>query len=229
MIKKESQVRGHLGRFGFSSDKADTQVAKLSGGEKARLLFSLMSCGKPNILLLDEPHQPTWDVDAREALVQALNAFEGAVILVSHDAHLIELVADSLWLVADGKCEPYDGTLNEYSAELQATRRAKRSAEKTTTDGGHSRDNRKQARKERAAQRQASADLRKSIKKAETHMAKLTEEKTSIEAQLADPNVYNGSTSKLMDLQLKHANVKEALTTTEAEWMSAQETLDGIA
>ncbi len=226
--KKESQVRGHLGRFGFSSDKADTQVAKLSGGEKARLLFSLMSCGKPNILLLDEPTNHL-DVDAREALVQALNAFEGAVILVSHDAHLIELVADSLWLVADGKCEPYDGTLNEYSAELQATRRAKRSAEKTTTDGGHSRDNRKQARKERAAQRQASADLRKSIKKAETHMAKLTEEKTVIEAQLADPNVYNGSTSKLMDLQLKHANVKEALATTEAEWMSAQETLDGIA
>jgi len=226
--RKESQVRGHLGRFGFSSDKADTKVENLSGGEKARLLFSLMSCGKPNILLLDEPTNHL-DVDAREALVQALNAFEGAVILVSHDAHLIELVADRFWLVADGACKPFDGNLDDYAAELQAARRAKRQTDKPATDGEHSRDNRKQARKERAEQRQATAELRKTIKNAETRIAKLEAQKTTLEARLADPEVYNGSTRDLMDLQLKHAALKEELDAAEAAWLEAQEALEGAA
>lgn len=224
--KKESQVRGHLGRFGFSSDKADTKVSNLSGGEKARLLFSLMSCGKPNILLLDEPTNHL-DIDAREALVQALNAFEGAVILVSHDAHLIELVADRLWLVADGTCKPYAGTLDEYAAELQASRRNQRQANKQVTDGEHSRDSRKQARKERAEQRQATAELRKTLKNAETRMSKLEADRKLIEDKLADPKAYNGSTRDVMDLQLKHAQIKEALNAAEAEWLKAQEVLEG--
>ena len=226
--KKESQVRGHLGRFGFSADKADTKVSNLSGGEKARLLFSLMSCGKPNILLLDEPTNHL-DIDAREALVQALNAFEGAVILVSHDAHLIELVAERLWLVADGTCSPYAGTLDEYAAELQASRRTQRQANKQVTDGDHSRDNRKQARKERAEQRQATAELRKTVKNAETRMSKLEADRKLIEDKLADPKAYNGSTRDVMDLQLKHAKIKEALNAAEAEWLKAQEVLEGSA
>ncbi len=226
--KKESQVRGHLGRFGFSADKADTKVKNLSGGEKARLLFSLMSCGKPNILLLDEPTNHL-DVDAREALVQALNAFEGAVILVSHDAHLIELVADRLWLVADGACTPYDGSLDDYAAELQQARRAQRQSVKQMAEGEHSRDNRKQARKERAEQRQATAELRKTIKSAEQKIAKLEEQRSALEAKLADPAIYNGSTRDLMDIQLKHADVKEAIEAEEAAWMKAQEALEGAA
>ncbi len=227
--KKESQVRAHLGRFGFSSDKADTKVESLSGGEKARLLFALMSCGSPNILLLDEPTNHL-DVDAREALVQALNAFEGAVILVSHDAHLIELVADRLWLVADGTCKPYEGSLDEYAAELQAARRARRQSDKERTEQPEtSRDNKKQARKERAEQRQATAELRKTIKNAETRMARLEAEKTALEARLADPEVYNGATRDLMALQLKHAEIKEQITAVEMEWLEAQEALEGAA
>ena len=226
--KKESQVRAHLGRFGFSSDKADTQVESLSGGEKARLLFALMSCGSPNILLLDEPTNHL-DVDAREALVHALNAFEGAVILVSHDAHLIELVADRLWLVADGTCKPYEGSLDEYAAELQAARRAKRQSDKDRIEPETSRDNKKQARKERAEQRQATAELRKTVKNAETRMAKLEAEKTALESRLADPAVYNGSTRDLMDLQLRHAEIKEKIAAVETEWLEAQEALEGAA
>jgi len=227
--KKESQVRAHLGRFGFSSDKADTKVESLSGGEKARLLFALMSCGSPNILLLDEPTNHL-DVDAREALVQALNAFEGAVILVSHDAHLIELVADRLWLVADGTCKPYEGSLDEYAAELQAARRARRQSDKERTEQPEtSRDNKKQARKERAEQRQATAELRKTVKNAETRMAKLEAEKTALEARLADPEVYNGATRDLMALQLKHAEIKEKIAAVETEWLEAQEALEGAA
>lgn len=225
---KESRVRGHLGRFGFSGDRGNTLVSNLSGGEKARLLFALMSCGKPNILLLDEPTNHL-DVDAREALVHALNAFEGAVILVSHDAHLIELVADRLWLVADGTCAPYDGTLADYAAELQTTRRKARQSDKPANNGDAPRDTKKQARKDRAEQRQLTAKLRKTVKESEAEMAKLASKCATIEAKLADPSIYDGPTSDLMDLQLKHAEAKDALAAVESAWMEAQEALEGAA
>ena len=227
---KESRVRGHLGRFGFSGDRADTKVGSLSGGEKARLLFCLMSCASPNLLLLDEPTNHL-DVDAREALVQALTAFEGAVILVSHDAHLVELVADRLWLVANGTCKPYDGSLEDYAAELQAERRAQRRADKAEneTPTENSRENRKQARKERAEQRQATAALRKTAQDAEKRIAKLEADKAVLEAKLADPAIYNGSTRDLMDIQLKHAEIKDALAEAESAWLEAQEALEGAA
>lgn len=225
---RESSLRGHLGRFGFSGDRADTKVQSLSGGEKARLLFALMSCGKPNILLLDEPTNHL-DVDAREALVHALNTFEGAVILVSHDAHLIELVADRLWLVDDGTCKPYEGSLDDYAVELRSKRREARQSEKVDAVGDAPKENKKQARKERAEQRQATAKLRKTVQESEKQIAKLEEKKQALEARLADPEIYNGSTRDLMDLQVKHAEVKEALESAEAKWMDAQEALEGAA
>lgn len=225
---RESSLRGHLGRFGFSGDRAETKVGSLSGGEKARLLFALMSCGKPNILLLDEPTNHL-DVDAREALVHALNTFEGAVILVSHDAHLIELVADRLWLVDDGSCKPYEGTLDDYAVELRSKRREARQNEKTETAGDAPKENKKQARKERAEQRQATAKLRKTVQEAEKRMAKLEEQKSKLEARLADPEIYNGSTRDLMDLQVKHAEVKESMSEAEMAWLEAQEALEGAA
>ncbi|MDD3288177.1 MAG: ATP-binding cassette domain-containing protein [Alphaproteobacteria bacterium] len=109
----EVKVRSSLFRFGFDKHKADTKIGELSGGEKARLLFCLMSFDAPHILLLDEPTNHL-DMDAREALMQALNNYTGAVILVSHDPHLVECVADQLWLVAEGKCVPFDGDLEDY-------------------------------------------------------------------------------------------------------------------
>ncbi len=226
---KESQVRGHLARFGFSADKADTQVSSLSGGEKARLLFAMMSFDKPNILLLDEPTNHL-DVDAREALIHALNAFEGAVILVSHDAHLVELVADRLWLVRDGTCTPFEGSLDDYAAETRAQRRSERRDEKKKeATGEHTRDQRKQARRERAEQRQATQQLRKTAQSLEKKIAKLEADKQALEAKLADPEVYNGATRDLMDLQLKHAQIKEDLSTAEEAWLEAQEALEGAA
>lgn len=225
---RETNLRGHLGRFGFSGDRAETKVESLSGGEKARLLFALMSCGKPNILLLDEPTNHL-DVDAREALVHALNTFEGAVILVSHDAHLIELVADRLWLVEDGTCKTYEGTLDDYAVELRSKRREARQNEKSETTSSAPKENKKQARKERAEQRQATAKLRKTAQEAEKRMAKLQEQKQKIEARLADPEIYNGPTSDMMDLQVKHAEVKEAMDTAEMIWLEAQEALEGAA
>ena len=225
---RETNLRGHLGRFGFSGDRAETKVESLSGGEKARLLFALMSCGKPNILLLDEPTNHL-DVDAREALLHALNTFEGAVILVSHDAHLIELVADRLWLVENGTCQPYDGTLDEYAVELRSKRRVARQSEKAETASDAPKENKKQARKERAEQRQATAKLRKTVQEAEKRMAKYGEQKKILEARLADPKVYNGSTSDMMALQVEHAKAKEAMDEAEAAWLEAQEALEGAA
>jgi len=225
---RESSLRGHLGRFGFSGDRAETKVESLSGGEKARLLFALMSCGKPNILLLDEPTNHL-DVDAREALVHALNTFEGAVILVSHDAHLLELVADRLWLVDEGTCQPYEGSLDDYALELRSKRRDARQNNKGDMTGDAPKENKKQARKERAEQRQATAKLRKSVQEAEKRMAKLEEQKKTLESKLADPNIYNGSTKDLMELQVKHAEVKDAMNEAEMAWLEAQEALEGAA
>ena len=225
---RESSLRGHLGRFGFSGDRAETKVESLSGGEKARLLFALMSCGNPNILLLDEPTNHL-DVDAREALVHALNTFEGAVILVSHDAHLLELVADRLWLVDEGTCQPYEGSLDDYALELRSKRRDARQSNKGEATGDAPKENKKQARKERAEQRQATAKLRKSVQEAEKRMAKLEEQKKTLEAKLADPDIYNGSTKDLMEIQVKHAEIKDAMNEAEMAWLEAQEALEGAA
>jgi ATP-binding cassette subfamily F protein 3 len=111
--KTPAAVRAQLGRFGFSGDKATTEVSRLSGGERARLALALVTRDAPHLLILDEPTNHL-DVDAREALVQALNAYQGAVILISHDRHMVELTADRLVLVDDGAATPYDGSMEDY-------------------------------------------------------------------------------------------------------------------
>ncbi len=121
----ESKIRAALSKFGFDKHKADTVVGDLSGGEKARLLFCLMSFDAPHIMLLDEPTNHL-DMDAREALTQALNNYKGAVILVSHDPHLVDSVVDRLWLVADGTCKPYSGDLEDYRKLVVAQRKKER-------------------------------------------------------------------------------------------------------
>ena len=119
----EAQKRTRLGTFGFCADKADTNCAKLSGGEKARLLLALTAFHAPHLLILDEPTNHL-DVDSREALVQALTEYEGAVILISHDRHLIEACADRLWIVRGGTVRSYDGDMDSYRTELLAERGA---------------------------------------------------------------------------------------------------------
>ncbi|MGB0824117.1 MAG: ABC-F family ATP-binding cassette domain-containing protein, partial [Alphaproteobacteria bacterium] len=118
----ETVVRAQLGRFGFGEDKAETRIGSLSGGEKARLLFALISREAPHIILMDEPTNHL-DVDSRQALVQAINGYEGAVILVTHDPHLVELTADRLWIVRGGQVERFEGDMNDYRRELLAERR----------------------------------------------------------------------------------------------------------
>ncbi len=130
----EEKVRAHLGRFGFQQSKAETKIADLSGGEKARLLLALMSREVPHILMLDEPTNHL-DIDSREALIEAINDFPGAVILISHDPHLIELTADRLLLVANGTVQPYDGDLEDYRRFLLDRAKAERAVAKAASQG----------------------------------------------------------------------------------------------
>ena len=219
----EAKVRAHLGRFGFSGERADVKCEGLSGGEKARMLFAMMSLEAPQLMLLDEPTNHL-DVDAREALVQALNAYDGAVILVSHDAHLVELVADRLWLVADGGCRPFEGDLGDYGRDLQEARRAQR--RETREQAPDAAPSRKEARRERAAKRAETADLRKTLKRHEAAMEKLSAERETLEARLADPEVYEGPTSALMELQVRHAEIKSELAASEEAWLELSQQLE---
>jgi ATP-binding cassette subfamily F protein 3 len=187
-----------------------------------------MSREAPQVLLLDEPTNHL-DVDTREALVQALNSYPGAVVLVSHDPHLIGLVADRLWLVADGGIAPFDGDLDDYRRHLQEQRRAERSktrAAKATDPAGTGNGGRPQSRKDKrragAQARAAAVHLRKAVKEAEARVAKLDRKRAALEARLADPEVYGGPTAKLQALQVEFGEIKQALTAAEETWLDAQ-------
>ncbi|WP_454017636.1 ABC-F family ATP-binding cassette domain-containing protein [Azospirillum sp. Marseille-Q6669] len=226
-LAPEEKVRAHLGRFGFQQSKAETRIADLSGGEKARLLLALMSRETPHILMLDEPTNHL-DVDSREALIEAINGFEGAVILISHDPHLIELTADRLLLVADGTVQPYDGDLDDYRRFLLDRARAERAAAKggETTDAGASR---KDQRRAAAEARATLAPLKKKATDAESQVNKLTEEKRKIEAKLADPALYSGPSDKLQKLQIDLGVVDKKLSAAEEAWLEHLEAYESAA
>jgi len=219
-----SKVRAQLGRFGFGQDRADVNVENLSGGEKARLLFALMSRDAPHLMILDEPTNHL-DIDSREALVNALNAYEGAVVLVSHDPHLVELVADRLWLVGDGKVVNYDGDLNDYrKLLLDRAREARRTAGgKGSTDKG---PRNKEDRRTAAANRAQLAPLRKKVSDAEKKLERLQQAKSNVEALLADPKLYQGPPDKLMTLQKEGGDLDKQIAETEAVWLEAHEELE---
>jgi ATP-binding cassette subfamily F protein 3 len=223
----ERKLRTHLGAFGFSQQRAETKIGSLSGGEKARLLFALISCDKPNILLLDEPTNHL-DVNSREALVQALNEFPGAVVIVSHDPHVIELTADRFWLVESGRVAAYDGDMEDYRARLLgrdrtrdkgngAAKEARASAPAGRTKGG---------RRQAAERRNELAPLKKRVADAEAAVARLEKRKAELESAIADPALYNGDSRKLVALQRDVAQVAKALEIAENSWASAQEEWD---
>jgi len=219
----EEKVRAHLGRFGFPQQKADTRIGDLSGGEKARLLFALMSREAPHILMLDEPTNHL-DVDSREALIQAINGYEGAVILISHDPHLIELTADRLLLVHDGTCKPFDGDLDDYKRLLLERARAERADAKGDTG-----PSRKDQRRASAEARAALAPLKKKATDAEALVTKLSAEKARISDKLADPALYTGPSDKLTKLQIDLGAVDKKLAAAEETWMEALEAYEAAA
>ena len=222
----EPKVRAQLGKFGFNKDKADTPIRNLSGGEKARLLFANMSRTAPHIMLLDEPTNHL-DVDAREALVGALNTYEGAVVLVSHDPHLVELVCDRLWLVDDGKCTQFDGDLNDYKRLLLDSRRGRKEATVTSDSTTKApKPDKKAERKARADARAASSQLRKNTQNAEKEVSRLSIEKENIEKKLADPSLYSGTSDDLTRLQIQLGKVEKRLQDAEIAWLEAESVME---
>ena len=215
-------VRAQLGRFGFSGDKAMTEVRKLSGGERARLALALITRDAPNLLILDEPTNHL-DVDAREALVQALNAFSGAVVVVSHDRHMLQLTADRLVLVDGGTAREYEGSLDDYTALVLAGDGPVAKAQPKAS--------RKDERRNAAAAREKNQALRQEAKKAEAEMAKLTALKSAIDRAMFDPGAADAALGKLTmsELMKRRAETERQLAAAEARWLEASETLEQIA
>ncbi len=220
---KPAQVRGQLGRFGFSGDKAEVKVGSLSGGERARLALALITREAPHLIILDEPTNHL-DVDARESLVQALNEYTGAVVVVSHDRHLLELTADRLVLVADGTAKEFAGSLDDYRDVVLG-----RGAEAAPDPAKESaRATRKEERRRAAGSRAQRQALRKAIEEAELEVKRLTAERTEIDRALFEPasatGPYKGAT--MSDLMKKRADIERVLTKAEERWLEASEALE---
>lgn len=210
----EAKIRAALGKFGFDKFKADTKIEELSGGEKARLLLSIMSYNAPHIMLLDEPTNHL-DMDAREALIQALNNYTGTVILVSHDPHLVGAVADRLWLVAKGTCRPYDGDIESYRELVIKERRKERGANKQpTAPKTKTRSNKTEISKLERESRQ----LEKEIETLNTRKYKV-EDEIAVYSSLGN---YSGSEnlSKTLSIIIKD------LEKVEAEWIRIQQQIE---
>ena len=219
---REGPMRAHLARFGLDFNRAETPVGRLSGGEKARLLFALMSRSAPNILLLDEPTNHL-DIDARQALIQALNDFEGAVVLVSHDPHLIELVADRLWLVAEGRCTPFEGDLEDYRRLL--LEREREASREAAADGNGS-QSRKEKRRAAAEARAAGTPLRRAVENAAACLGKLQKQLADLERRLADPALYSGPSEAVTALQIQCGEIRRQVDLAEERWIAAELALE---
>ncbi|HYM31505.1 MAG TPA: ABC-F family ATP-binding cassette domain-containing protein [Candidatus Cybelea sp.] len=220
----EAKIRARLGQFGFSQSKADVSVTDLSGGEKARLLFALMSHAAPHLMILDEPTNHL-DVDAREALLQAINDYAGAVILISHDRHLIEATADRLWLVEGGRVQPFDGDLDDYR-RLLLDRRREADGRNGRTEAERANASRKDTRRAAANARAELAPHRRALQKAEAEIEKLGREKAALEAKLAEPAIYAGPKDELAKLLKRQGEFDARLAEAERRWLKAQEALD---
>ncbi len=214
--KTPAQIRAILGGFGIGAEQAKTLVGRLSGGQKARLSLLLATLDAPHMLILDEPTNHL-DIESREALVEALTAYSGAVILISHDMHLLSLVADRLWLVKDGKVTPYEDDLETYRKELLGSDKpAAQQAPKKP--------------KPKRASRDEILTLRSEVRKCEARLEKLNEMRDKLAEKLADPALYEDTRiGELATWNSKYAEVMDALERAENLWMVAQDKLEKAA
>lgn len=211
-----AKLRAMLGGFGIGAEQADTKVGRLSGGQKARLSLMLATLDAPHLLILDEPTNHL-DIESREALVEALTQYSGAVILVSHDMHLLSLVADRLWLVKDGHVTPYNDDLESYRALLL----------NTGTNSQKSGEGKQKTPKPKRASRDEILVLRAEVRKCEDRMEKLHDMHEKLSAKLADPSLYEDD--KVADLTVwnrKFAEVTQAIERAETLWIEAQDKLE---
>ncbi|MCP1337975.1 ATP-binding cassette domain-containing protein [Idiomarina sp. M1R2S28] len=218
----EQKLRDFLGNFGFSGDQATRSVEPMSGGEKARLALALIIYQRPNLLLLDEPTNHL-DLGLRDALVAALQEYEGALIVVSHDRHLLRTTVDEFCLVADGKAETFDGDLDAYHDWLQQQAANDKRSEQPAT---RQRDDRKQQKRKEAEARQKTKPLRQQIEKAEKNIHTLEQKLADIHEQLSDSSLYDDANkAKLQKLLDQQAQAQKDLQQQENLWMTAEEEL----
>lgn len=215
--KSETEVRRRLGGFGFAAERAITRIGDLSGGQKARLLLALMSMGQPHVLLLDEPTNHL-DVDSRQALVQAIQNFPGAVILVSHDPDLVAACADSLWLVSDGLVLPFEGDLDDYR-DLLLKKQQSLTAESIEV--------RSLPQKPRIT-KQEKKGLQAALRSAEKDMDRLVAMISKLEDRLADPDLYTREPAKLESYGILRKQLKDELEAAEEVWIKAEVALETL-
>ena len=222
-------VRRHLGAFGFTQDMALGTIGQLSGGERARLMFAQIALAKPHILLLDEPTNHL-DMVSREALTQAVNRFPGAVVLVSHDPHLLGLTVDRFWLVADNRVRPFEGDMADYRRLLLEQKRSPRPAG-DASDGekpanGAARASKKEQRQMAAEQRQSLTKLRAAARAAEAELTRLSDEKAAMLEKLKNPTFYRDQPDEAQELQRAIGHLQKDLDAAETRWLAGQEALE---
>jgi ATP-binding cassette subfamily F protein 3 len=214
-------LRDWLGKWHFAGDRAFEPVDGFSGGERARLALALIAWGKPNLLVLDEPTNHL-DLDMRGALADALNDFPGALVLVAHDRHLLGLVCDSFWRVADGAVEPFDGDLDDYARWLRTRggEAVERSDAKAPTADPRER------RREAAAERERQRVQRRQLEKIETRVARIDSELAALQDRLAEPALYEGPTAVLAEIGREQSVLREEKARLEIEWLACYEALE---
>jgi len=221
-------MRDFLGTWNFAGDRAFESVDGFSGGERARLALALIAWDKPNLLLLDEPTNHL-DLDMREALADALADFDGALVLVSHDRHLLGMVCDSFWRVADGIVESFDGDLDDYARWLKSRGGANKRAAKADAPApikAIPEASPEERRRQAAARREQEKGSRQRVKRIETRTAAIDAELVALEAKLADPATYNGPTSEMMRLGQLRAELRGEKEALETEWLELVEQLE---
>ena len=223
----ESLLRDYLGGFGFHGNRALEVVAPFSGGEKARLVMALLVYQKPNLLLLDEPTNHL-DLEMRLALSTALLDYEGAMVIISHDRHLLRTVTDQFYLVHAGRLAPFDGDLEDYRQYLQQdTKQQLKATDSPPTE--HTAAARKRQRREDAEKRQQLQPLRKEIQQLEKTLASLESHMSDLEAQLTDPSIYEEANKpRLKQLLTQQADIQRQINQTEEYWLNKSEELQGL-
>ena len=225
----EQELRSFLGKFGFSGDRVFEAVGPFSGGEKARLVLALVSYQRPNLLLLDEPTNHL-DLEMRQALAVALQDFEAAVVLVSHDRHLLRAVADELVLVDQGRARVFDGDLDDYARWFTTREQVEEQQIAERVPGGNSAEQKKQRKREEAEQRNRLSGLRGQIARLEKDMTKLQAELAGIESSLADADVYQEKNKpRLLQLLDSQKTLKRKLDEVESAWLEESEKLEKAA
>jgi ATP-binding cassette subfamily F protein 3 len=224
---REQELRDFLGNYRFSGEMATSLIGPMSGGEKARCALALIAWKRPNVLLLDEPTNHL-DMETREALTVALSSYEGALLIVSHDRHLLRATADQLWLVHDGRVGAFDGDLDDYASLVLASRRER--SRDDDSEGATRRDQRKLEAAERQRVASARKPLQNRLAKIENELAKVADELRELDARLADPDFYHSGAPDEVAAALKRRGIlAPQLEALEAHWLELQSELESIA